>query len=178
MKERALYGLAAEFAESERLLAAVRAARKARYKNMDAYTPYPVDGLAEALGMRFTGVPLTTLLCGIGGGATGYAMQLYSAAVDYPLNVGGRPLNSWPAFVPIIFELTILAAAFGAALSMLVFNGLPRLHHPIFETSFFRERNASRFYLCIETRDRKFRKEKTRAFLEEQAPEHIWEVPL
>lgn len=176
MKERALYGLAAEFLEPEPLLAAVRAARDARYKRMDAYAPYPVEGLAEALGMRFTGVPLTTLLFGIGGGTTGYAMQLYSAAVDYPLNVGGRPLNSWPAFVPIIFELTVLAAAFGAALSMLIFNGLPCLHHPIFETPFFRERNSSHFYLCIETADRKFDAEKTRAFLEKQAPEHIWEV--
>jgi hypothetical protein len=177
MNERALYGMVAEFLEPERLLAAVRAARAARYKRMDAYTPYPVEGLAEALGMRFTGVPLTTLLCGIGGGAAGYAMQLYSAAVDYPLNVGGRPLHSWPAFIPITFELTVLAAAFGAALSMLFFNGLPRPHHPIFETPFFRERNASRFYLCIEAADRKFRVDKTRAFLEEYGPEHVWEVP-
>ncbi|MEA3212569.1 MAG: hypothetical protein QOE70_5626 [Chthoniobacter sp.] len=176
MKGRALYGLVAEFLEPERLLAAAHAARQAGYKCTDAYAPYPVEGLADALGMRFTGVPLTTLLFGIGGGTTGYAMQLYSAAVDYPLNVGGRPLNSWPAFVPIIFELTVLAAAFGAALSMFAFNGLPRPHHPIFETPFFRERNASRFYLCIEARDRKFREEKTRAFLEEQAPEHVWEV--
>ena len=103
-------------------------------------------------------------------------MQLYSATVDYPLNVGGRPLHSWPAFVPITFELTVLAAAFGAVFSMLVFNGLPRLHHPIFETPFFRERNAARFYLCIEARDRKFLEEKTRTFLQEQGPEHVWEV--
>jgi hypothetical protein len=177
MKYPHLHGLVAEFREPGQLLAATQAARRARYKSMDAYTPYPVEGLAEALGMRFTDVPLTTLLCGIGGGAFGYGMQLYSAVVDYPLNVGGRPLHSWPAFVPITFELTVLAAALGAALSMLVYNGLPRPQHPIFETPFFRERNASRFYLCIEARDRRFAPDKTRAFLEEQAPEHVWEVP-
>ncbi len=177
MKNRALFGLAAEFLGPEPLLAAVRAAREAQYRRMDAYAPYAVEGLGEALGMRFTGVPLATLLCGIGGGATGYAMQLYSAAVDYPLNVGGRPPHSWPAFIPITFELTVLAGAFGAALSMLVFNGLPRLHHPIFDTPFFTERNASRFYLCIEARDRRFDENRTREFLLKQGPEHVWEVP-
>jgi hypothetical protein len=170
MKDPRLYGLVAEFLEPASLLAATQAARRAHYQKMDAYTPYPVEGLAEALGMRFTGVPLTTLLCGIAGGTLGYGMQFYSAVVDYPLNVGGRPLHSWPAFVPITFELTVLVAACGAALSMLLYNGLPRPHHPIFETPFFRERNASRFYLCIEARDRRFSPDKTRAFLEEQAP--------
>ncbi len=178
MSEPALYGLVAEFLEAEPLLAATRAARKAGYKHMDAYTPYAVEGLGEALGMRFTGVPFCTLLGGIIGGVTGYGMQFYSATVDYPLNVGGRPLHSWPAFVPITFEMTILAAALCGVLSMLIFNGLPRPHHPIFETPFFRERNASRFYLCLEARDRRFDFEKTRTFLANQAPEHIWEVPL
>lgn len=177
MKDRELYGLVAEFLNPGQLLDAVEAARNAKFQRLDAYAPYAVEGLAEALGMRFTGVPFTTLLFGIGGGATGYLMQLYSAAVDYPINVGGRPFHSWPAFVPITFELTVLAAAFGAVLSMLVFNGLPRPHHPIFETPFFRERNSSRFYLCIEAVDRKFDAAKTRSFLEDLAPEHIWEVP-
>ena len=177
MKDHRLHGLVAEFLEPGPLLAAAKAAHRAHYKFMDAYTPYPVEGLAEELGMRFTGVPLMTLLCGMAGGTLGYGMQFYSATIDYPLNVGGRPLHSWPAFVPITFELTVLAAACGAVLSMLIFNGLPRPHHPIFETPFFRERNASRFYLCIEARDRQFSPEKTRAFLEAQAPAHIWEVP-
>jgi len=176
MSERALYGFVAEFLAPGPLIVAVRAARTAHYQRMDAYTPYPVEGLAEALGMRFTGVPFTTLLCGIGGGSLAYAMQLYSAAVDYPINIGGRPLHSWPAFVPITFELTVLAAALGAALSMLILNGLPSPHHPIFETPFFWERNASRFYLCIEAGDREFHAVATRVFLEEQHPEHVWEV--
>lgn len=178
MNDRRLYGLVAEFPEPVPLLAAVRAARDADYRRIDAYSPFPVEGLAEALGMRFTGVPICTLLCGIAGGATGYAMQLYSAAVDYPLNVGGRPFHSWPAFIPITFELTVLAASFGAALSMLVFNGLPRPHHPIFETPFFAERNSSHFYLCIEARDRKFDLGRTRALLEAHGPENVWEVPM
>lgn len=177
MKAQPLHGLVAEFLEPGALLAAVEAARREKYRAMDAYTPYPVEGVAEALGMRFTGIPLTTLICGVVGGATGYGMQFYSAVIDYPLNVGGRPLHSWPAFIPITFELTVLFAALSAALSMLIFNGLPRPHHPIFETPFFRERNASRFYLCIEARDRRFDAAKTRRFLEEHRPEHIWEVP-
>jgi hypothetical protein len=176
MKVTELYGLVAEFLAPEQLLEAVRAAREARYKKMDAYTPYMVEGLAEALGMRFTGVSLATLLSGIAGSLTGYGMQLYSAVVDYPLNVGGRPPHSWPSFIPITFELTVLFGAFGAALSMLAFNGLPRPNHPIFDTPFFAERNASRFYLCIEASDRNFDKVKTRAFLETQAPAEIWEV--
>jgi hypothetical protein len=168
--------LVAEFENADALLAAVRAARSAHYRQMDAYSPYHVEGLAEELGMHFTGVSLTTLLCGIGGGTTGYLMQLFAAAYDYRLNVGGRPFHSWPAFIPITFELTVLAASFGAALSMLILNGLPRLNHPIFETPFFRERNASRFYLCIEARDRHFDRDETRALLEKQHPADIWEV--
>ena len=176
MNAPSLHGLVAEFLEPAPLLAAADAARLARYRHMDAYTPYPVDGLAEALGMRFTGIPLTTLLCGLLGGSAGYGMQFYSAVIDYPLNIGGRPLHAWPAFIPITFELTVLATAGGAALSMLIYNGLPRPHHPIFDTPFFRERNASRFYLCIEARDPRFDEKETRAFLAGMQPEHIWEV--
>ncbi|MBN8421305.1 MAG: DUF3341 domain-containing protein [Verrucomicrobia bacterium] len=171
-----LYGLVAEFVEPKDLLAAVNEARNASYSHMDAYTPYPVEGLAEKLGMRSNAVPLITLLCGIAGGTIAYGMQYYSAVIDYPLNVGGRPLHSWPAFVPILFELTILGAAIGAVFSMIFLNGLPRLHHPIFETPFFTARNASRFYLCIEACDPQFDESKTRALLEKQSPAIIWEV--
>ena len=127
-------------------------------------------------GMRRTYVPLCTLLGGIAGGLTGYGMQFYSAAIDYPLNVGGRPLHSWPAFVPITFELTVLFAALSAAISMLAFNGLPRPHHPIFEMPHFEERNASHFYLAIEARDGLFQAEEVRAFLAGQKPGAVWEV--
>jgi len=169
-----LHGLVAEFEEPERLVAAVRAAREKGYRKIDAYSPFPIEGLAEEMGLRFTGVPLAALLCGITGGTFGYAMQFYSATIDYPLNVGGRPPHSWPAFVPIVFELTVLFAALGTALSMLVLNGLPRLHHPIFETPFFAERNASHFFFCIEATDPQFGS--ARAFLDEQTASHVWEV--
>src|SRR3954447_584598 len=139
----------AEFGTAEQLLTATRAAYKAGYRRMDAYSPYAVDGLAEALGFTKTRLPLITLLGGIVGGLTAYIMQWYSAALDYPLNVGGRPLHSWPAFIPITFELTVLFASVGGLLAMLAMNGLPRLHHPIFNTPHFELRSHSRFYLCL-----------------------------
>lgn len=176
MKRPELYGIVAEFSEPEPLLAAARQAYACGYRQMDAYTPYPVEELAEAIGMRRTAVPLVTLICGMIGGIGGYFMEAYSAVVDYPLNVGGRPLHSWPAFVPVTFELTVLCAAFGAALGMLALNGLPRPNHPIFETPFFAERNQSRFYLCIEATDRQFSREDTKEFLRKQRPEQVWEV--
>lgn len=172
-----LHGLVAEFSTAEALLKATRAAYGLGYRNMDAYTPYPVDELAEALGATKTGVPLLTLLGGIGGGSIGLGMQIYSAAYDYPLNVGGRPLYSWPAFVPIAFELTILGACLAAIFGMLALNGLPRPHHPIFEVPFFTERNASNFYLCIEAADPRFDPQATATFLQSQWSQHVWEVP-
>lgn len=177
MKPGELYGIVAEFTDPESLLQAARRAYTSGYRRMDAFTPYPVDDLAEAIGMRRTWVPLITLLCGIAGGLGGYGMQAYSAIVDYPLNVGGRPLHSWPAFVPVTFELTVLCAALGAVIGMLALNGLPRPSHPIFETPFFAERNQSRFYLCIEATDRRFDRHGTAEFLRKLQPAEIWEVP-
>ena len=177
MKAPRLHGLVAEFDESAKVLAAARAAYEKGYRNMDAFTPYNVEALAEALGMKRNGVPLITLICGITGGLTGYGMQFFAATIHYPLNVGGRPLHSWPAFVPITFELTILFAALGGVIGMLALNRLPRLNHPIFETPFFTERNESHFYLCIESSDRRFDLEDTGAFLRSLAPLKVWEVP-
>jgi hypothetical protein len=170
------YGLVAEFADPDTLLDAIKAARERGYRKMDAYAPCPVDGLAEALGVRFTGVPFVCLCGGLTGGAIAYGMQCYSAVYDYPLNVGGRPLHSWPSFLVITFELTVLFAALSAAIGMLMLNGLPRPHHPIFNTPFFAERNSSRFYLCIEECDRRFDSIETMAFLKAQRPLHVWEV--
>jgi hypothetical protein len=172
-----VYGLIAEFDEPAEVLAAARQAFATGYRRLDAYTPFHVDGLAEALGMRNTGVPTITLLCGITGGLTGYGMQWFTATIHYPLNVGGRPLHSWPAFVPITFELTILFAALGTVIGMLLLNGLPRPHHPVFETPFFEQRNQSRFYLCIEASDPMFDRERVREFLQKQKPANVWEVP-
>ncbi len=177
MKTQALYGLIAEFTEPAQVLTATQHAYDAGYRQLDAFTPFQVEGLAQALGMRNTGVPIITLLGGITGGLTGYGMQFYAATIHYPLNVGGRPLHSWPAFVPITFELIILFAAVGTALGMFLLNGLPEPHHPVFETPFFEERNQSHFYLCIEARDPLFDREDTQGFLLQQNPAHVWEVP-
>jgi len=177
MNDAPLHGLIAEFIEPAAVLAAARAAHEAGYRRLDAYTPYHVEGLAEAIGMRRTGVPPITLCGGILGALTGYGMQFYAANIHYPLNVGGRPLHSWPAFVPITFELTILFAALGTAVGMFLLNGLPRPHHPVFETPFFEQRNQSHFYLCIETGDPLFDRTKTREFLARQDAGQVWEVP-
>lgn len=171
-----LYGVVAEFTEADALLRAANAAHLRGFRKMDAFTPCPVEGLAQAVGMQFNGVPLLCLGGGITGAALAYGMQAYSAIWDYPLNVGGRPLHSWPSFIVITFELTVLFAALAAAFGMLVLNRLPRPNHPIFNTPHYAERSASRFYLALEARDPVFELSDARALLEEQRPLHIWEV--
>ena len=152
----ALYGVVAEFESPERLLDAANAARLHGYKAMDAYAPHPVEGLSEAIGFRRNRVALCTLLGGITGGIGGYFMQWYAMAIDYPINIGGRPFNSIPSFIPITFELTILCAAISTILGMLALNGLPRPHHPIFNAPDFERATTDRFFLCIEARDPRF----------------------
>ena len=138
--------------------------------SMDAYSPFPVEGLAEALGHEYSPVPLFTLLGGMVGGLGGYFMEWYSMARLYPLNVGGRPHNSWPNFIPVTFELTVLVAALSAFVSMLVLNRLPQPHHPVFNVPEFRRASIDRFFLCIEAEDPKFDLNRTRRFLEELSP--------
>ncbi|HEY2573296.1 MAG TPA: DUF3341 domain-containing protein [Verrucomicrobiaceae bacterium] len=167
----------AEFESAPQVLAAARRAHAAGYRSMDAYSPFPVEGMSEVLGTKKTRVPLITLACALTGAFTGYMMQYYAAVMDYPANVGGRPLHSWPSFIPITFELTVLFGAIGGTIGMFALNGLPCLHHPIFETPFFEQRNASRFYLCIEARDPLFDSAKTQDFLGTANPAHVWEVP-
>ena len=160
-----LYGVLAEFDTPGELLAATRRAHEAGYRQMDAYTPFPIEGLAEALGFHRTRLPLIVLLGGIVGGVGGYLMQYWIAAIDYPLNIGGRPLHSWPAFIPVTFELTILGAAIAAVLGMLILNGLPMPYHPLFHVPRFALVTRNCFFLCIEARDPKFDREETRRFL-------------
>jgi len=171
-----LYGIMAEFTEPEQLLRAARAAYRAGYRKMDAYSPYAVEGVAEAIGFHKTGVPLIVLLGGICGAATAYLMEWYSATIDYPLNVGGRPLHSWPAFIPITFELTVLFAAIAGTLGMFFLNGLPRPYHPVFNAPEFSLASQTRFFLCIEARDDRFKADEVRAFFDSLDAEKVLEV--
>jgi len=165
-EEKALYGLMAEFEEHEQLLHATRQAYAEGYRRMDAFSPFPIEGLAEALGREYTAVPLLTLAGGIIGGLGGYFMEWISMARLYPLNVGGRPYNSWPNFIPITFELTVLIASFSAFVAVFVVNKLPHLHHPVFNVPEFERASIDRFFLCIEANDPKFELAQTRKFLE------------
>lgn len=173
-----LHGLTGAFGTGGELVRATQKAYEAGYRRMDAYTPVPVDGLAEAMGRRGTAMPLIVLCGGVTGGLTGWFMQWFSATYDYPFNVGGRPFNSWPMFIPIIFELTVLFAAVSGVLGMLFLNGLPRLHHPIFAARGIERATVDRFYLCLEAADPRWDREETRRFLEgELQAENVVEVP-
>lgn len=172
----ALYGLMAEFDHSERLIAGVKTARAAGYSRMDAYTPYPIEELQHALGHEKSWLPWLVLVGGVVGGVCGFLLQYWTSVVAYPLNVGGRPLNSWPSFVPVTFECTILLAAVVAVFGMLALNGLPMPHHPVFNVRRFALASRDRYFLCIESRDPKFDALETAEFLWTLEPTHVAEV--
>jgi hypothetical protein len=172
-----LYGLMAEFEQPEQLLEAARRAHESGYRKMGAYTPIPIEGLSAVMGHGRTRLPVLTLLGGVIGGLTGYGMQYYASVMSYPLNVGGRPLHSWPAFIPITFELTVLGAALFTVLAILGLNGLPMPYHPVFNVPEFKLASRNRFFLCVQTRDPKFQPGETRSFLESLQPLGIYEVP-
>ena len=175
-EEKELFGLMAEFEEHDELLAAARRAYEEGYRRMDAYSPFPVEGLAEALGHEYTPVPLITLVGGIIGGLGGYFMEWISMGHLYPLNVGGRPMNSWPNFIPVTFELTVLIASLSAFAAVLVLSRLPQPHHPVFNLPEFERASIDRFFLCIEVTDPKFSLEETRKFLASLKAEKVSEV--
>jgi len=177
MRRRApIYGLLAEFDSPTALFQAAERACAEGYRRMDAYSPFPIEGLAEALGYRSTRLPLLVLVGGVLGCVGGYLLQYYSAVISYPLNVGGRPLHSWPAFIPVTFELTILGAALFAVLGMLGLNGLPMPYHPVFNVPRFALATRDRFFLCIEATDAKFDREATRQFLANLQAREVTEV--
>ena len=156
----------AEFSNVDKILAAAEQAYADGYRKLDAYTPYPVDGLAEKIGRKKSLIPVLVLIAGLLGGLGGYFMQWYALVIDYPINVGGRPLHSWPTYIPIVFELTILSAALMAVISMLALNRLPEPWHPTFSVPGFDRASTDRFFLCIEATDPHFDLELTRRFLE------------
>ncbi len=176
MKKSPLFGLIAEFKDPDDLLAATRQAHEAGYRKMDAFTPFPVHGLAELLGVRGTRLPYITLIGGILGGLSGYALQYWTMVIDYPLNVGGRPLHSWPAFIPVTFEGTVLLAAVGAVLGMLALNGLPQPYHPVFSVPGFELASRDRFFLSIEAEDPHFDPDSTHQFLAGLGAERVSEI--
>ena len=171
-----LYGLVAEFDDADSILTAARKASAAGYTKMDAYTPFAVEDLDEALGMQPTRLGWVVLCMGLTGGLIGFFMQLYANASFYPLNIGGKPLNSWPNFIIITFEMTVLFSAFTAGLFMLGRNGLPRPYHSIFNTPGFEGATRDKFFLCVEARDPKFDLDETRALLEGFEPIRVSEV--
>ena len=173
-----LYALVAEFDTVEEVMAAAHEVRKAGYTKTDAHTPFPVEGLDQALGMESTRLGWIVLAMGVLGLLVGFGMQWYSNTIFYPLNVGGRPLNSWPMFVVITFEVTVIFTAFTAGIYMIARNGLPRLYHPIFNTPNFENATRDKFFLAIEARDAKFRRAETASFLESLGARRVSEVEL
>jgi hypothetical protein len=172
-KPPGIYGLMAEFDEPTLLVVATQSAHEEGYRCMDAYSPYPIEELHEALGAHHTRLPLIVLIGGLIGCLGGYLLQYWVSAVAYPVNVGGKPFHSWPAFVPVTFECTILAAALSAVLGMLALNGLPMPYHPVFNAPRFALASRNRFFLCIEARDPKFDLDGTRRFMEALKPREV-----
>lgn len=175
MAER-LYGLLARFPDAPRLLAASRDLRDCGLTGLDAYTPHPVAGLPEALGIRDHRVPLIALICAVVAGAGTLALQVYSS-IDYPFNVGGRPLVSWPAYMIATFAMTMIGATFGALFSMLLLNGLPRPYHPLFNVDEFDAASRDGYFLCLEAADPLFDAGRLRERLRQHGALRIWEVP-
>jgi hypothetical protein len=175
VEEIDVYGVAAEFDDPTALVDAAKAAREAGYRRMEAYSPYAIEELHETIPV-LDFVPAICLIGGLLGAATAWIMEYGIAAIDYPINVGGRPLYSWPAFIPILFELTVLCAGTSAFFGAVVLCGFPRPHHPLFNIPQFAHASSSRFFLCIESRDPMFDRRYTAEFLEEQRAIGVWEV--
>jgi hypothetical protein len=172
-----IHGMLAEFDSDRALLEAAHRVHAAGYRRTEGYSPMPVEGLCDALGQPKTRIPLATLLSGALGAILGFGMCWYANVLSYRWNIGGRPPNSWPAFIPITFEMMVLFASLGAVLTMLAMNGLPQPYHPVFNAPSFQRASKDRFFICIESNDPQYHTEQTRAFLESLNPLSITEVP-
>lgn len=172
--EPKIYGILAEFDRAEKLIAAARRCRAAGYENVQTYTPFAIEELSEILpGKHRNRIPLIVLIGAILGGLTGFFLQYYAAAISYPLNIGGRPPNSWQAFIPITFELTVLGGAIIGALGLFILCGLPQLYHPVFSEPNFRRASQNGFFLCIKAADAKFDYPETRSFVAGLEPAEV-----
>jgi hypothetical protein len=171
-----VYGLMAEFETPDALVSATEKARLAGYRRMDAYSPIPIEELNEALGLNRTRLPKLVFLGGLLGGLGGYSLEYWTQAIAYPLNVGGRPFHSWPQFIPVTFETTVLGAALTAFVGMWALNRLPQPYHPVFNVPAFVRASTDRFFLCIEAADPRFDLDATRRFLQGLHPVGVSEV--
>jgi hypothetical protein len=171
-----IYGVTAEFDNPTALVNAARAAREKGYRKLDAYSPFPIEELSDALHLHHNRLPLIVLIGGIVGGLTGYLLQYYVTVIEFPINIGGRPLHSWPAYIIITFELTILFAAISCVLGLLGLCGLPTPYHPMFNVPRFATASRNRFFLCIEASDPLFDHDRTAEFLESLEPREVSEV--
>lgn len=174
--DEGIYGVLAEFDSAQKLVEATEAAKKAGYNEIDAYSPFPIEGLTEIIGFK-TKLPAIVLTGGIVGGVAGFGMCFFANAIHYPLIIGGKPLNAWPAWIPITFELTVLFAAFSAVIGMLALNGFPQPYHPLFHVPRFELATREAFFLCIESKDPKFDAARTREFLNSLNPIEVNDVP-
>jgi hypothetical protein len=170
---RRIHGLMAEFDDPGALVAATAKARAEGYRRLDAYSPFPIEELHDAMGGHHSRLPLIVLIGGLVGCVGGFLLQYWVSTIAYPINVGGRPFNSWPAFIPVTFECTILGASLSAVLGMLALNGLPMPYHAVFNVPRFALASRNRFFLCIEAKDRKFDLDATRQFLETLGPREV-----
>jgi len=173
-----LYGVMAEFDNPNHLVAAARRTYEAGYRRINGYSPYPIEELWEAIGFHHTRLPVIVLIGGIIGGLVGFFMQYYLAVFDYPLNVGGKPFNSWPAFIPITFEMTILCAAFAAVFGMLALNKLPQPYHPVFNAPNFKLATRDHFFLVIEANDPRYNHDEVVEFLRKLEPKEVTDVEV
>src|SRR5271167_2806145 len=177
MKRTPVYGMMAEFDSAQALVDEAHHTHEAGYLKIDAYSPFPVEGLAEAMGFHKNRVPLVVLIGGLLGGLSAYALQYWVSAVSYPINVGGKPYHSWPAFIVVTFEMTILFAGISAVFGMLALNGLPMPYHPVFNVPRFAFATKDRFFLIVFSSDKKYDPAGTRKFLEALSPRSVSEVP-
>src|SRR6267143_2994463 len=173
-----LYGIMGEFNNPTDLVAAARRTYEAGYRRINGYSPYPIEELSEAIGFTHTSLPLIVFIGGVVGGLAGFFMQYWMEVINYPLNVGGKPYNSWPAFIPITFECTILCAAFAAVFGMLALNKLPQPYHPVFNAPNFDLATRDSFFLVIEASDRKFEHDAVVEFMRGLAPKNVLDVEV